>query len=731
MISLLRLRAIPILILPIIIFFIPVIFAGKLPLPADTIPGLYHPMRDAFADQYPNGPPFKNFLITDSVRQQYPWRQLAIDQLKSGHLPVWNPYNLAGTPLAANFQSAPFYPGNIIFWLTDFSTGWSILVILQPIIGALGLYYFLRFNHLHRLACLFGAFTWIFSGFFVAWLEWNTAGHVAAWTPIILLSIQQVTAKNRFIYLPLLTFALVAQFYAGYPQPWIYLSLLQLSFLLWHLPKTRPTKIHATLSAAFVAAGLLILPLALHTYQFTHLTNRQFDQGNLLTKPDWFLPYSHLIQLIVPDYFGNPATLNYWGVFNYTEFVSFIGVIPFIFVLHALFTRNKKFRQLIYFACFWATVSLIFATRNPLSLLQFQLNLPFIGSSQPSRWIVVLDFVLPILSAIGLHTFLKHSRPTKPLILTGTLLALIWLITTNPNLVAYPELAANQSVAIRNLILPTLEFALTTLLVFLPVLTLWLFKATDVKTHRRIRFTQLAAIGLVVISVLVGFRFARKFTPFSNPEFLYPDTQITNYLQQNADLDRYMTTDRRLIAPNLNLPYRLYTIEGYDPLYLSDYARLLSATHTDTYPDQPDSFNRILTTDQFNSPVIDLLGVKYILSLTALETNDLELIMTEGDTYLYQNPHSLPRAFTTQNLDLFSITEFTPATIIDYQPNKVIIHTQVSEATNLILTDAWYPNWSATVNGQSSAINNWYGLRAINIPEGSHEIIFEYRYPHL
>src|SRR5438067_96109 len=98
-------------------FFSPFIVQGKLPIPADTIVGLYHPFRDLYAKQYPNGIPFKNFLITDPVRQQYPWRNLAMDSIKNLELPLWNPYAFAGTPLLANFQSAVFYPLNVLLFL--------------------------------------------------------------------------------------------------------------------------------------------------------------------------------------------------------------------------------------------------------------------------------------------------------------------------------------------------------------------------------------------------------------------------------------------------------------------------------------------------------------------------------------------------------------------------------------------------------------------------------------
>ena len=37
--------------------------------------------------------------------QFHPWRQLAAEQLRTGHWPLWNPTLGAGTPLAANLQT--------------------------------------------------------------------------------------------------------------------------------------------------------------------------------------------------------------------------------------------------------------------------------------------------------------------------------------------------------------------------------------------------------------------------------------------------------------------------------------------------------------------------------------------------------------------------------------------------------------------------------------------------
>src|SRR3989344_7444514 len=185
----------------IFIFFSPFFLKGLLPIPADTIIGLYHPFRDLYANDYPNGIPFKNFLITDPVRQIIPWKKLATDQLLKSQFPLWNPYEMAGMPLLGNFQSSPFYPLNALLLLKPFYAPWSVFILLQFLGAGFFLYLYLRNLNLDRRAALLGTLSFCFSGFFIAWLEWGTVVHVALWLPLVLLSIDKmfssfIPAKN-------------------------------------------------------------------------------------------------------------------------------------------------------------------------------------------------------------------------------------------------------------------------------------------------------------------------------------------------------------------------------------------------------------------------------------------------------------------------------------------------------------------------------------------------------
>ena len=107
------------------------------------------------------------------MTQQIPWKSLSISQMSRGQLPLWNPYQMAGYPLLANIQSSPFYPLNILLFISPFILSWSVFILLQQILAAFFMYLFLRNLKLERLSASLGSLSFAFCGFFIAWLEWG------------------------------------------------------------------------------------------------------------------------------------------------------------------------------------------------------------------------------------------------------------------------------------------------------------------------------------------------------------------------------------------------------------------------------------------------------------------------------------------------------------------------------------------------------------------------------
>lgn len=754
-----------------------------LPIPSDTIVGLYYPFRDIYAATNPNGVPFKNFLITDPIRQQYPWRSLAIELEKKSQLPLWDPYSFAGSPLLANGQSAPLYPLNVLFFILPFSTAWTILIILEPLLGGIFLYLYLKNLRLHAIPSLVGSVAFAFSGFFVSWLEWNTVVQVAVWLPLLLLSIDKISSsfrgqkipnknlkvKRYIVWAVILVFSVCSAFFAGHLQTFFYLFLITNAYFLcrW-ITSGRDKKlllVYILLTTCYI---LLTAVQWIPLLQFINLSARNIDQN--WHQVGWFIPWQNLLQFIAPDFFGNPATGNYWGIWNYAEFVGYVGIIPLLFSLFALFFRHDK-KTLFFGTLFF--LSLIFALPTLFAQLPFIFSLPFLSTAQPTRLLIVADFSLAVLSALGLDYFLypslrdsekpSHANAKKtvgfaqaermkifyPLGFLLLVFVGIWVVVLFNGKLHIISLE-NVSITKHNIYVPTVLFSLSCLLVV----------GSLIFASKKRLFLLLASCFLL-LTIFDIYRFAAKFETFAPVQYLYPDTKITAFLQSHLGLSRIMTTDDRILPPNFSAMYHLQSVDGYDPLYLLEYGELIAASERKR-PDitPPFGFHRIITPHNYDSKIMDLLGVKYVMSLSDINDPKLQKVFQDGQTRIYENSAAFPRAIFVGNMRIvfdkqaamneLLNPEFSPATtaivtcpncntlskvqnsfngpakITHYTENSVTLNTDIPQDTFLVLFDQYYPTWHATVDGlETTMYQTDFSFRGIVVPKGKHAVVFQ------
>src|SRR5262249_37084786 len=77
--------------------------------------------------------------------------------LRSGHIPAYNPFSLAGAPLAADPQSGWMYlPAMVLFTVLPVTAAIRWFIVLQPILAGLGAYWFLRGEEVNRPASTAG-----------------------------------------------------------------------------------------------------------------------------------------------------------------------------------------------------------------------------------------------------------------------------------------------------------------------------------------------------------------------------------------------------------------------------------------------------------------------------------------------------------------------------------------------------------------------------------------------
>lgn len=733
------LLSVVIILLSAVLFFYPFLFFGKLPIPSDTITGLYHPFRDFYAKDYPNGMPYKNYIVTDPVRQQFVWKELAVEALRNKQIPIWNMYEMSGKPLLANFQSGVFYPINLVLFINPFSFSWSIFIFLQMILGGIFMFLYLRSLNLSLSAVVLGSVSWIFSGFFIAWLEWGTIAHTALWLPLILVSIKSILdareKRLEMCWFFVLLISLCFAFLAGHLQTFFYISIFSFAYMLalWFISGRKLIKL-----VPFLTVFILFITITsiqwVPTLQLIDLSGRSEDQ--IANVAGWFIPISNLAQFVAPDYLGNPSTLNYYGIFNYGEFVGYIGVGGLLFALLAVFYRHD--RKVLFYAVIFV-LSILFAIQNPISQLPFQLKIPFISTSQPTRLLVLSCFSLSVLAALGFDYFLKKKKILFPILTVGVMIFVLWAgVLFFPSL--YPA-AQDVLVSKNNLKLPTILFIVFSLLGVLYV-----------KMGKK--FLHVFIILVLLLTVFDVLRFGWKYTPFTSSDYLFPNTKIIQFLKDDKSIFRVSTTDDRILPPNFSTAYRIESIEGYDPLFLKNYGTfIVSSQRPDHLVKEPFGFNRTIRPRNLGDNVVDFLNIKYILTFDELNNPAYEKVLEEGMTKLYRNKNVLPRSFFVKKVvsadtnqrqaDIIHDSDLSSTAVVSdkelagdysigvaeikkYDSSEIMIKTENQKDGFLVVSEVFYPSFRATIDGNDAHIVPVnIAFRGIKVPSGTHTIIIK------
>lgn len=733
----------PLIVAPFVVFlfFLPHLIKGKIPIPGDALLGLYHPWRDVSYEGYNAGKfPVKNPLITDPVLQTYPWRKLAIENLKDRKLPLWNPYSFSGQPLFANFQSPPFQVFNILFFLLPFNMAWGLQVILPLMLGAFFMALFLKSLNLSNEAVVFGSLILPFSGFFVAWSEWGTVISSAIWLPLILFNINRLYRSVHPLWFLVLVLSVSQSIFSGHIQTSIYVFITAILFTVFLFSKSRKF-ISMVICLSGLILGIAISAIQIiPTLEFVKLSARSLDQSYFQGRQDWFLPFKNLVQLFVPDFFGNPATYNYWGVWNYGEFVSFIGVVAVSFAVLGLFAKRKQ----ISFFIFLFFLSILFALENPISKIPYTVNIPIVSSMQPSRIIFLAIFSLCVLSALGLEVFLKSKEKMRLLFGPALIISVISLLAFASafftNIFPLHEGISASKIAFRNLIIPNV---ITLLLVVVFTLKFLKFPKT------------LIVIAIFTLTIFELFRFTNKFLPFTKTELIFPETKTTTFLENQQTPFRVLATDRRIFDGNTLSVYGVETVQGYDPLFLKDYARLVSSWNEDKAVNAG-NFNRIITPQNYNSKIANLLNVKYVASFDDISQEGFEKVYQEGQTKIFANKNALDRAFLAdeiikvENKDAelqkmfeenanLSKTAYSAEigfpkredggkiSFESYSDQHFSLNVQTEQESPLVVGNIYYPGWKAYVDGKQAPIYRVnYLLQAIIVPSGESLVEFKF-----
>ena len=707
----------------------------------------------------------------DLVSFLFPTYRFAAASLRSGHLPLWQPHLYGGAPFLADMQSGLFYPPNLALFLLapDFPyKAMEWMAVLHIFLAGLFMYLCLRYLEPGRSMCvpaaLTGAIAYMFCDLFVVHFGNLNLIAVAAWLPIIFLLFWRALRTRRLGWALGAGVALGIATLEGHLQITLYIGLAltvaavvetaitpQRAAALGSTAKgttKKDSKRHrawpllALIVTAAVAIGLSALVL-LPTIEYTRLSPRAdlpYKQAARFS-----LVPGLLGEMLVPALFNTREPGQYWGVWDRVA-VGYLGIFPLI--LAGLAVLLWKGRRIRLFAILAGVAFLLALGGESVVHGWAYWLLPGFGQLRaPARTILLLDFALAALAALGLGHLLNPMRRRTRRSFEKIWRGLIWLTGAAvivggawAYLVIYQ--AQDRDPAVFWRVSAAGSGVIFALLILVASLA-WLSARRAGRPRRKV--LAWLAVGLVLLDLAtVG-----AYTDLGNkpPTAGFDHPEIVDFLKREPGFFRIdsRTDVWGVWQPDLALLAGLYDVSGIDnPLVVADVARFWEGT------------------GGRSTRLYDLLGVRYVLGgkNVTLDWDKFSLASdADPSVNIYRNETPLPRAFmvhrtisATDHDDAWlSIQDpgFDPATTVvleggqsmDIQPerqasvgvarydsNALEIVVDTPAEGYLFLSDPYYPGWRAKVDGEPAPILRAnYAFRAVAVPAGSHQVTMAFQ----
>ncbi|OQY21614.1 MAG: hypothetical protein B6I34_07020, partial [Anaerolineaceae bacterium 4572_32.1] len=552
-----------VLVLPLILFFWQSIRLGRVLVPADLLASKF-PWKPYFPSDFQ----IHNFFASDIIDSQYPARAVARHIIKSGQLPLWDPYTSGGKPLG----TMPIYPLtlplNILLWLVPLDIGFTWSTAIRLFISSITMFAFLRELRLDKMSAVLGGIIFAFNGFIIVWLN-ATAGTTLSLTPLVFWAGERAIKKasgGNLCLLALSVGLVVSGAFLAIVLYVLYVLSAYLAFRAIQLARQQNDKgrILRKLILAGIAIALGLALMAPQLWSFgDHLSLTSYDdarsssQRGLVSEPLY-----NAIRYLIPDYYGKPATHDWFD--SYPERTGYVGILPLILAGLSLFLARRKGITWFFAGVGFMAIGTVYG----LPVNQLMGRLPGLMMAPSTRLKSIFALSVAVLAALGLNA-LRESPPKNrwrvlaaALIMIACMAGVIvlvenhWLSTASSHVFDRTLIKLLQKDALAhhqfdNLLLWSL-WVLSSLLLLL----LW---------ARRLLPPRLLRIGALVLvcADLVGWGMTYNY-PVPRSQ-VFPQTPGITFLQNRPGFFRMTGTDGTFY-PNMPSVYRLQDIGGHDPL---------------------------------------------------------------------------------------------------------------------------------------------------------------------
>lgn len=709
-----------------VLFFAPVLFAGKLLAPGEAllknVPLYYQPIT------------------------------------------FWSHDVFCGFPLAADPQAQSFYaPARVLSLIPG---SWNVYVVISFTLLSSTAYGFAYSITGSKLAAVTAGLVFGLNAFSIANLRNMPVISTMTWIPVVLWSLERLSKELRAMWIIAGALAVACMWLAGNFEAAAYATVLMAAYVLF-LAFSSPIGMWRMLVVSSVVtlfgmgmASLQILP----ALELAQLSLRwQIPASSLV---QFSLPTDQILALLFPFLYGgyreSPYGCDYFGAAPLDTISGYTGMLSLYLVCLALM-QVRKDRE----ALFWSItllLSLVFALgRSGPFAFVFDL-LPFFAHFRShSRLLIETTLAVSVLSALaiklsyGAETATQKSH-TKALITCGVLFALA-MTAAELNLEVLAQLARERMTGAYAR-WPNPALIVPALMLFAGVASFlfWVRCPGD----RKLQALLVAALvaDLCSFSWFAEWRYrAPVEARLASPPHAARYAEILKKSNQRAlCLDGALASADEL-PPNLSLLSGVASVGGYSALLPARHSKMLKMTDAGVFTVNPREAQAVL----------DLMAARYVL--VPRSKRDLlfppekgaskwRFVEEAGEAAVYENTSALPRCWVASSLlsmqpnmvldtilnknaqfnprtlalmdgnfrlQMFRGWEGTHAEIASIDQSSVTVNAVCHGPSILLLSESYYPGWKASVDGKRTEMYQMdYMLQGVPLTRGRHEVKFSY-----
>lgn len=668
----------------------------------------------------------------------YPKALYALASLQDGGRGLlWNPYLNCGQPFLAISQTGVLYPPYLLFLVFDPELALRAVLVVQLVVGGVGAFFLCRVLGARPLAGLSGALAFQLSNAMVG-LTASSPTHSAPFSllPLILFCFERVLRAPGLRRAGVLAFLIAVAILPGMPQTVFFIYQVLGLRLLYELA-TRRIERRGPLLLMVAAALLLPVPLAA-VQLFPELENARASFRGLKLGAIELDPYGA------------------WTLDELRQQLTWrVSTQPFMLVpclLSLVGLLSRRTRRLTVFYAATAVLFGMLAMGTGSALYDLYIRLPVAGAFRmPSRFLWITGFCLAPLSALAVEAVASQASATArwralpAAALTGLPLLVLWWFTP-AGFSGVEWVAAGLVVAAS--------------------CTAFLMRGVA-------RWSGGALLAALVLQLLFGpYMLHVRLLPAA-PDFYASEGAFRRLRDNLGPEDRlYLLYDKGydFMAKSASL-YRMPAVLDYEPLTTRRYAEYSVMLRTGAPMTSANTFiySGPTLADGFSRRLLDLTAARYVITVDGMRPSvermvpPLRLVDTVAGLSLYENSRRLPRAFYVPRLAVVSdpaallqrlaigdddlrrvaLVETPPPSgfvgageasdggSVHFErndPEDLLLQVDAPARGFLVLSDQFFPGWSATVNGEPVPIQRAnYAFRLVEVPAGRSSVAFRYQ----